>query len=353
MILYILFYFIIFCFLINYNRSFKLKYFNYCYSLVFLFSAFRFDVGYDFPLYYGWIKGDYKFIEDQLNRLEFLSRSLVVFSHDIGFYQLFFIITSFIIIYLTYRSIKEYSSDYVISTLVFLSFPIFFFNSLSIIRQYVALSIVFYSFKYIRSRVLFKFLSCIFIAFLFHKSAIVAIILYWVYNIKFKNVHFLIIYISGFFSSQLIYILVKSLFPYYLPYLDQNIGVGGDKILLAFQVIGLFILFFVDKKQNDYNYRFYLNTFFIGLFIWSSLAPYGHAGFRGALYFMVFFILLFPEIIILVKERKVLKPMVYLLCFCFFVFTLIMGKLNPHKDPNIPYRVFFLTDKSDFESVKE
>lgn len=353
MFLYILFFIFIFFLLTQFVKTSNIKYFNYSYLIIFLISGLRFDVGYDFPLYYGWIKGDINFLEDQLDRLEFFSRSLVVFSHDINFYQLFFIVTSFFIVFSTYKVIKENSNDYVISTLVFLSFPIFFFNSLSIIRQYVALSIVFYSFKYIKSRNLLKFMISIAVAFLFHKSAVVALVLYWVYNIKLKNIHFLIIFLGGFFSSKLVYILVENFIPYYLIYLDRKIGVGGDKILLAFQVIGLFILFFVDKKQNDYSYRFYLNTFFIGLFIWSSLAPYGHAGFRGALYFMVFFILLFPEIINLVKERKVLKPMVYLLCFCFFVFTLIMGKLNPHKDPNIPYRVFFLTDKSDFESVKE
>ncbi|GAL69359.1 hypothetical protein JCM19302_4088 [Jejuia pallidilutea] len=36
----------------------------------------------------------------------------------------------------------------------------------------------------------------------------------------------------------------------------------------------------------------------------------------------------------------------------FFIFTLIVGKLNPNKDPNIPYRIYFFTDKDEFKIPK-
>tara|TARA_R110000868_G_scaffold343960_4_gene604930 strand:- start:1038 stop:1466 length:429 start_codon:yes stop_codon:yes gene_type:complete len=139
--------------------------------------------------------------------------------------------------------------------------------------------------------------------------------------------------------------------PQYLQYLDKRIGVGGDKLLILFQVIGFFILFITNKKKENLNYNFYVISFFMGLFIWSSLAPYGHAGFRGALYFTAFFILFLPEVYDIIKERRVLKQITYLLFFCFFTFTLWLGTKNPHKDPNIPYRIYFLTDKTYFKSV--
>src|SRR5690606_36996983 len=136
---------------------------------VFLFSALRFDVGYDYEMYYSLIKGDIKFLEDQLNRLQFLSRKLITFSHDIDFSQLFFIVSSFLIIYLTYKTIKTHSTDFIISTLVFISFPIFFLNSLSIVRQYIAVSVIFYSYRFIKTRNLYYFVTYVFIASLFHK----------------------------------------------------------------------------------------------------------------------------------------------------------------------------------------
>ncbi|CAH8282820.1 EpsG-like putative glucosyltransferase [Mariniflexile fucanivorans] len=353
MFIYILFFIVVFLLLEagKYKIVEGVNFYWLAYFFIFIFSAFRFDVGYDFEMYYNLIEGKSRWLEAQLNRFDFLSRELVIFSSYIKFTQFFFIVSSFLIMFLTYKVIKRESKDFVISTLVFLSFPIFFLNSFSIVRQYMALSIVFYSLRYISSRKLLYFLIAIFVAVFFHKTAIVAIVLYWIYNLKLKNIHFIIIFIGGFFSSKLLYFLVEYLLPHYLKYLDENVGVGGDKLLLLFQIIGFFILFFVDKKKEDLVYNFYINTFYVGLFIWSSLAPYGHAGYRGALYFIVFFILLAPEVIQIIKQRRLLKQITYIVGFCFFIFTLWLGTKNIHKDPNIPYRVFFLTDKTHFKSV--
>ncbi|GAL65299.1 EpsG family protein [Jejuia pallidilutea] len=277
MLVYIFLFLIVFCLLqIGTHKLFKsFNLYKLVYIIIFLFSAFRFDVGYDFPLYYKLVTKQHKFIDAQLDRLEPLSKALIELSYDTGFFQLFFILTSFIIVFFTYKTIKKNSTDRIISTLIFLSFPIFFFNSLSIVRQYVAVSLMFFSYTYIKSRKLIPFLVITFFAFLFHKSAIVAIPLYWIYNLRFKNIHFFILFVASFFSAKLLYLLVAALLPDYIIYLDKNVGVGGDKILLVFQLIGFFMLFFIDRKKNNSDYRFYTNTFFIGLFIWSSLAPTG------------------------------------------------------------------------------
>ena len=354
MLIYILFFSVVFIsLLLGEKRAVKgLNFYWLSYFIIFLFSALRFDVGYDFIMYYEILNKKIKYYDAMLGRLEYFNRVIINFSQETQCLQFFFIITSFLIIYLNYKTIKEHSKDFTISTLVFLSFPIFFFNSLSIVRQYVAISIIFYSFKYIKTRKLFLFLFVVTIAFLFHKSAILAIVLYWLYNKKVESKYLFILFFAGLFFSDLAYYVVEYLMPEYLMYLDRKIGVGGDKLLLIFQIIGFLLLFLVNKvKRNEVN-NFYILVFFIGLFIWSSLAPYGHAGFRGGLYFIVFFILLLPEVYDIIKEKKMLKQLTYLVCFSFFIFTLWVGIKNPNKDPNIPYRVYFLTDKTDFKIDK-
>ena len=299
--------------------------FAFCW--LFLISAIRFDVGWDYEQYHELIEGRVQYYNAQFVRFEFLNRLIINVSQFLGFTQLYFIVTSFIIIFSFYWVFKKFSADFAISTLLFLSLPIFFFNSLSIIRQFVAVSIIFYGFTFIRNRNFYKFLFTIFVASMFHKSAVIGIVLYFLYNRKAHVYFFLVIYVLGFFSSELIYWLVEHLLPQYLKFLDKSIGEGGNKVLLLVQIIGFFILFLINKlKMNTKDNSFYFLAFYIGLFIWSSLAKYGHAGFRGSLYFTVFLLLLLPNIITEIKQKRFVVQITYVMCFIFFSFTLMLGK---------------------------
>ena len=321
--------------------------------ILFLFSALRFDVGWDYVSYFDLIERNTKFYQDQINRLEPINQMLILISQSISFTQFYFIITSFLVCILFYKVFKQHSSNFTISTILFISLPIFYFNSFSIIRQFVALSIVFYGYRYIKSQNIIKFFIVIIIAILFHRSAFVAIPLYFLFNKKIHFYFFLVIYVLGFVSSDLLYWIVEHSIPQYLKFLDKAIGQGGDKVLLLFQVLGFSLLFFINKlKMNKKENDFFFIVFFIGLFIWSSLAKYGHAGFRGSLYFMVYVLLLIPNILSEIKQRKLLKGLVYIISFLFFIFTLYLGKRNLKKDPNIPYQTFFFKDKSDLKEIK-
>lgn len=324
------------------------------YIFIFLFYALRFDVGYDYMYYYSILTKTINFYDAMFNRLELLNRVLINISQAVHFPQFFFIITSFLLIYPLYLTIKNYSKDFALSTIIFLSFPIFFFNSLSVIRQYVAIGILFYAFKYIKSREFWKFTIFLVIAVLFHYSAIIGLLLYWVYYKKIETKYFILLFVFGIFSFDISFYVVKYLFPQYLEYLIDNIGIGGDKILIVFQIIGFLLLFFANKKKEaNSDYNFYFTAFFIGLFIWSSLNRYGHAGLRGGLYFIIYFILLIPELLEAIKQKRLVRQFTYSLCFLFFVFSIYLGVKNPHKDPNIPYRIYFLTNKNVYKIPNE
>lgn len=354
MLTYIFFYLAVFFFLwINSQNSKNLFFGKIAFLMLFLMSALRFDVGWDYESYYNLIEKNMKFYEAQLDRLEPLNQLLIKISQYFEFTQFYFIITSLIICFYFYATFRSYSSNFAVSTLLFLSLPIFFFSSLAIIRQFTALAIVFYSFKYIEFRQILKFSLFLIIATLFHKSAIIAFPLYYLFRWKPHFYFFPIIYVFGFFSSDLLYLMVENVLPQYLKYLDKSIGQGGDKVLILFQILGLFLLFFINRlKRQQTRNNFYFLSFFVGLFVWSSLAKYGHAGFRGGLYYIVFFLLLVPNIIIEIKQKKLLVEVTYTICFFFFLLTLYLGKMNPKKDPNIPYRTFLFKDKFDLEKTK-
>lgn len=329
----------------------KIYGFTAAFILIFIFCAIRFDVGYDYSMYYELIEGNIKYFTAQINRIEYLPRQLVLFSSFIKFYQFFFIVTSFIITYFFYKSIKENSEDKWLSTLIFVCFPIFFFMSLSVIRQFIAIAIIFYSFKFIKRREFWKYLAVIICCFFIHNSSILALPIYFIYGNFINKKIIVFIYLLGFFSSKTLAFLIELSSERYSIYLNEIKGDGGSLILIFFQVLGLFLLPLVynfrDKEDKDFN--FYLLTYYIGLFIWASLSKFGHAGIRGGLYYMTFTILLIPHLKNKIKEYKIVRNSIAIICFLFFFINLYIGSKHKVKDANLPYQTYFFKSTKDFK----
>lgn len=353
MTIYIIFYLVVFLglYLAKNLKTNGIVIYWLTYFFIFLFSALRFDVGYDYVYYWQLLNKTLPYYEPSLNRLEFLNIELIKLSQKIQFPQFFFIISSAIILFPIGYIIRKLSRDYLISTLLFISIPLFFLNSLSIVRQFMAIAIVLYAVKFLFENKNLTFLIWVFIASLFHLSGILGVILLLIFKTKMRYITMVLLYIFGFFSSQLLYQLVVWVFPSYQKYLDQKIGIGGDKLLILFQICGfLFLVIYPFISQSKVSrLKFYLSNFFIGLLIWASLADFGHAGFRGGLIFMVFFIFLIPELIACFKQRVSLKCVTVGLSFLIFISGLFIGSRNSTKDPNLPYRVFLFTDKNELK----
>jgi hypothetical protein len=332
-------------------KGIKIHGFTAAFILIFIFCALRFDIGYDYSMYYELIGGNIKYYTDQINRIEYLSRQLILFSSYIGFYQFFFIVTSFIITYFFYKSIKENSKDRWLSTIIFVGFPLFFFMSLSVVRQFMAIAIIFYSFKFLKQREFWKYLAIIILCFFIHKSSILALPAYFIYGNFINKKIIVLIYLLGFFSSKILVFFIELTSERYSIYLGEIQGDGGSLILIFFQLLGLLLLPLVynfrDKDDKDFN--FYLLTYFIGLFIWASLSKFGHAGIRGGLYYMSFTILLIPHLKNKIKEYKIVRDSIAIICFLFFFVNLYIGSKHRVKDSNLPYQTYFFKSIKDFK----
>ena len=124
--------------------------------ILFLVSALRFDVGFDFLSYYTSIvefkPGDMTYI-----RFGLLHGALIEFSNRINFTQLYFIITSAVMYFFIHLALKNHSKNYFYSVLIFISIPFFFLMSVNFIKQFTAMAVVLYSTKYILNRNFIKF----------------------------------------------------------------------------------------------------------------------------------------------------------------------------------------------------
>jgi len=110
------------------------------------------------------------------------------------------IITSFIILLLFFREFKKYSPYIWLSVLMFITVGQFY-TSFNIIRQIIAVAIIFSGSKYLYERNLSKYIFIVLLASTFHKTSIIMILFYFILNFKF-NINKLVITLFALFVSM-------------------------------------------------------------------------------------------------------------------------------------------------------
>jgi hypothetical protein len=215
----------------------------------------------------------------------------------------------------------------------------------------MVVAILFYSFRFIKQRKFWSYLTIIILCAFLHKSSFFALPIYFLYGSFINKKVIVLIYVLGFFSSEILAFFIRVFSEKYSIYLGQIAGEGGDLILIVFQFLGLLLLPLVYnfRDKDDKDFDFYLLTYYVGLFIWSSLSKFGHAGFRGGLYYMFFTILLIPHLKSKVKEYKIIRDSMAIICFLFFFVNLYIGSKHKVKDANLPYQTYFFKSNKDFK----
>ena len=146
-----------------------------------LFFGLRYNVGRDYLSYYNnaafnlWDKpqkGTGEYFEPAFRFLYWIGDVLGLPSHSI------FILSGSIIYLFLFAGIKNYSDSMSLSFFIFFSCGLFFF-SFNELRQFIAVAIVFYAYRFCVEKRPFCWLSLILFAMLFHKSAGITLPLYF------------------------------------------------------------------------------------------------------------------------------------------------------------------------------
>lgn len=324
----------------EYNQTFhEKKKFSYsiivAIIIIFSFSAFRYDVGWDYKAYYNTI--EYNVITNIVSNGEYANIFLIDFTRYTGFTFFYFIITSFLCIFFISKTIRSYSENYWLSLILFICFPLFFLNSLSVIRLFSALALTFYGFKYIEKKQFTKYLIMVIFASMFHKSAMIALIFYFANKIKFKNFKLLLFLISLPIIGNFINDFVIRYLPKYAVYTQETTIQEGTKAIIIFIIIGI-IAMMLNKKitDNDRIANLYYNIYFMGLGIYLMFFNQGTMGHRLSLYGTIYMILLLPKMVSLIenkKERICIIAFIYMLSIIMFFYTVYVGA-----ETYIPYR---------------
>lgn len=307
-----------------------------CLSL-FLFSALRYFVGWDYRAYFNTIFHRWNSISFMTN-YEYLSQFLIRISQILNSPQFFFIINAGIVMYLFYRTTWQYSKDPWISLILFLTFPLFYLNSLSVVRNFTAVMIIYYAQRYIKNEEFFKYLIAVIIATLFHTSAIIALIFYFLKDIRIKPYHQMLALIFAPLVRILIEFMVYTFVPRFSGYLeavDHHVGTRAIYFFVIIQIISVLFYKYLEKSNFD-NISY--NIYFFGVLLYLMFANQGTVGHRLSLYGTIFSLIVIPDLVSIFKKKSdyvILKTLFYIFCTIIYIYMLQISA-----EGYIPYQIF-------------
>lgn len=246
--------------------------------------------------------------------------------------------------------IKKLSPFPFVSLLIYFSYVFISFD-MGRMRQGAALGILCFGFFSIKERNFFKFLIVIALAFLIQKTSIVFLPVYFLPKLKIRKYLYLLIVIGLFAIGmlKLDLLVVKMLEDFnildekYSLYFNDNRYVYFSFSITNLRRLVLLILFLflnIDKHE-DFEYRMFLNTYFVGCCIYYFFRQFPTLAERVSMYYCFSEIILIAYLLktIVIKLNIIVMPMIMLYCG-YYIYSLMdtTAAEGWHNEPYNPYK---------------
>ncbi len=267
-----------------------------------------------------------------------IMKLFTVFSHN---YQLYLFLIACPYVFAVSYLIYKYSKIPTLSYILFLSLN-YFSLSFTLLRHVVAMAFLIAALHALINKKNKSFFIYVFLASLFHRTALIFLLIYPLSKIKFSYYYYFFIAFTLFmvtcFGNQIMNILFMILKnPHFLFYQNQD----GDT--LTFFAINLLILLFCNiyakkyLKNNFHEANILFNTQFLATLFASCTLLLGEF-FRISSYFGIFSIILLPNCLSFESNKKV-QTIFYLLQVCVFVAYFVL--FTVHNTSIYPYQFFW------------
>jgi hypothetical protein len=280
--------------------------------ILFIVSALRFDIGNDYYTYtqtaHEASVGGYVVTEVGFNYLVRIVYTVL----NGEYYEAVFAIFAFVTLVIFLKAIKRQSVNFFDTFFLFMMLGIYF-QTFNTVRYYLALSIAFYSMRYVLEKDYIKFVFVIILAALFHKSVLIVIPIYLIATLEWKKWQI----ITGFIISGLCYIFKTQLLNLalilYPSYKDTIFLEGGTSITSVARIFAILLLYgwfvlYYSKDKLDKEIRFYGQLNMIA-FVTGTFFSFLPVITRLVYYFSVNQILLIPLIISKIEDEKLRKKL--------------------------------------------
>lgn len=293
-------------------------------TILFLVSAFRFQVGNDY-INYAWMGRSINRCDNLTQLLNYINSINIEFgSIVVGYffnmlfdnYQSYFIGMSLIQFVLLIKCIRIYlEKKYYISALTVFYLG-FYLQSLNISRQFVAILICIYSYKYVINNDLKKFIITVFIAMLFHRSAIVFFVAYYINKFKIDKRRIIIIIVCivaiSLVFQDLLSFMTHLLGMYETYQFETREGIINGVISSFVFFIPSLYIYIIHKKQFEKKDEMIYKIYFIGIVLYIFSIQFFYFS-RISLYFQIFFIFSLP---ITLKYSSIkTNKQIFLICY--------------------------------------
>ena len=318
-----------------------------------LFVGCRYAVGWDYWNYTRSILN----ADWGLERFEWIPRQIGYIAHYLGFPQLYFLFTAFFSMFFSMKAIKRLSLDFPMSIYIFMTFPLFFLNSLIIDRFFLALSLMFYcsTFLFKEGKIL-PFIIGLLVAVNIHIASIAAILLLALRYIPVNNKINILFFIFSFVLNTVVINVIISRISVlgasdafasgansFLRYAEGGHSSDMNKIPILFYGINIVNLLFQKRlfRNNDKMLNVYLTIFNIGCCLMQLFSFEQNMSSR----FSVFFLLYLCFIVPFYKNRQLYRLVFYGLGILLFIYALTVNATHPdfigRRNCYLPYNVFF------------
>lgn len=324
--------------------------------LIIIAVGFRINVGADYPIYralftgfslytsYGEVfqKAMFQPVREDIEWL-FVFLNKIVFDLGLPFYYVT-LLMAIIAVSLKFTTIYK-NVEFPALAILFYFMPIMFFEDSGQMRQGLGIAVCVYSFRYIKSRNLFAFLICMYIALGFHKTSIVFLPAFWLVKIPMNSNRIFWVLILALLVSPLeLYRLGGGLFESLAPadvtsaytgYLDDRyygteVETGlNDLVKLIW--IGILIRYDRSGCENVWWYEYMRNLAVCGMAMFYFFRSNEIFAVRlpGAYMFFVAMFCL-PSIVYANQER--VRKMLYLIFITYLTMMFFyFGRGNGHR----------------------
>jgi hypothetical protein len=189
---------------------------------------------------------------------------------------------------------------------LFMFYAMGFLSNTSIYRQWIAIAILTFTIKYIQERRILPFLCLVFLAFLFHRTAAVFILVYFLKDFKISLKYMIV----GAVVSIVIYCLGYRLMIFLNRFARieaEELMEGGISLLIVMWIFIILAYLFTGHKFRNKTYSLMFNIVLLGATI-QTLSFTFSLWSRVVLYFNLYSIILVPNTIVCVeKDNKLLS----------------------------------------------
>lgn len=266
-----------------------------------------------------------------------------IFSLLINNSQLWITIVALPLIFLYCRFVYKYSNRPSLSFLLFLSLN-YYGMCFTLMRHSIALALVISSYSFLKERKLTKFILIILLASMFHKTAIVFLVAYPLYTMKFNVKQFIVIIIALMLSVTVgdrLFSIALSILKAdrYQSYADSESALSLMNFYINFLILMcsfVFYRYFSKENSNEIEGLMNLNTISC---IALAFTPVLGEMYRISMFFGIFNTILLPNVLALKGKNDKYKTMIY---FCMYlIFILYFLGISLQNAQIIPYKFFW------------